>query len=81
MLAALMGGDKQDSYAGGDPMKMVENCLNDLHSLMAALPDAQDTALVHAAMKPLLQIQAKYHSAAQQGSQQQQILSKLGGGQ
>lgn len=61
-----------------DPLDSVKQCLNDLHKLMTALPDAQHTALVHQAMGPLLKIQSDL-TAAQQPSPLQARLQASSG--
>lgn len=45
---------------------MLRGCINDLHQLQVAFPDAQHVQLIHQAMAPLLKIQAELSQAAQQ---------------
>jgi hypothetical protein len=81
-LAALLGGGGgggDESYSpGSDPLAMLQNCLNDLHGLMAAMPDAQHTALIHQAMAPLLKIQSELAQASKPDPRQQ-LMQQLGG--
>jgi hypothetical protein len=80
-LAALLGGagagDAQDAQP--DPLAALQNCIQDLHGLMAVMPDAQHTALIHQAMAPLLKIQSELSQAGQQTNPRQQLLQQLSG--
>ena len=77
-LAALLGGnDQQSGYSGGDPVGSLQNCIQDLHQLMAVMPDAKHTQMINQALAPLLAIQAELSQAKQQP--RQQVLQQLGG--
>ena len=57
---------------------MLRTCINDLHQLQVAMPDAQHVQLIHQAMAPLLKIQAELSQAQQPADPRQSILSALG---
>ena len=44
---------------------MLRGCINDLHQLQVAMPDAQHVQLIHQALAPLLKIQAEIAQSAQ----------------
>lgn len=77
-LAALLGGnDQQTPYSGGDPVQALQSCIQDLHQLMAVMPDAKHTQMINQALAPLLAIQAELTQAKQQP--RQQILQQIAG--
>lgn len=59
---------------------MLRGCINDLHQLMQAMPDAQHVALVNDALRPLLKIQSELtQSQAQATNPRQAMLSRIAG--
>lgn len=65
-LAALMqqlgGGGAPDQsggdqYGGGDPLQALQQCMQDLHGLVATMPDAQHTQMVLQALSILSKVQ------------------------
>lgn len=57
---------------------MLRSCINDLHQLQVAMPDAQHVQLIHQAMAPLLKIQAELSQAGGKQDPRQAVLSALG---
>lgn len=51
-----------------NPNQMLRECINDLHQLQVAMPDAQHVQLIHQALAPLLKIQAEMSQASQSQS-------------
>lgn len=76
-LAALLGNGGQDTYQSGNPIEMLQQCINDLHQLMQAMPDAKHTQMIGQALSILLGIQTELAQA--QPDQRQQLLQSLGG--
>lgn len=63
-----------------NPAEALRACINDLHQLQVAMPDAQHVQLIHQAMAPLLKIQAELSQASQKpGDPREQLLQSLGG--
>lgn len=65
-----------------NPSSMLRECINALHQLQVAMPDAQHVQLIHQAMAPLLKIQAELSSAATEPQDPRQaLLQGIAGGQ
>lgn len=62
-----------------NPADQLRECINGLHGLQVAMPDAQHVQLIHQAMAPLLKIQAELAQAnTQSADPRQAVLSALG---
>ena len=48
-----------------NPLDALRSCINDLHQLQVAMPDAQHVQLINQAMAPLLKIQQELAQASQ----------------
>lgn len=48
-----------------NPNDLLRECINSLHQLQVAMPDAQHVQLIHQAMAPLLKIQSELAQASQ----------------
>jgi hypothetical protein len=63
-----------------NPSEALRQCINDLHQLQVAMPDAQHVQLIHQAMAPLLKIQAELAQSSQsQADPRAQVLQQLNG--
>lgn len=62
-----------------NPSEQLRECINALHQLQVAMPDAQHVQLIHQALAPLLKIQAEVSQAGQQTADPRDaLLSSLG---
>lgn len=75
-LAALMqqlqapdqGSDQGGDYGGGDPLQALQQCMQDLHGLIATMPDANHTQMVTQALGILAKIQSDLMPSKQGGA-------------
>lgn len=63
-----------------NPTDLLRECINSLHQLMVAMPDAQHVQMINQALAPLVKIQAELSSASNQqpADPRQQLLASLG---
>lgn len=86
LLAALAGGGgppggpPQNGGGGPDPLEALQTVIQDLHSLVAVLPDPQDTATATQCLGALTKIQSGM-MAAQKGAGDAHgaLMQRLGG--
>lgn len=64
-----------------NPLQMLRSCINDLHQLMQAMPDAQHVQQVNQALSMLLKIQSELSQSQQQPNPRQAMLQSIAGGQ
>lgn len=68
LLAAQgQGGQTEPDQGGQDPLQVLQEVLNDVHRLIAVLPDPQDTQDAVQALRVLAGVQTRLMSRQQQG--------------
>lgn len=67
LAAHSQGGGDQPDQPGQDPLQVLQEVLNDVHRLIAVLPDPQDTQDAIQAMRVLAGVQTRLMSRQQQG--------------
>lgn len=81
-LAALLGGgqDPQDQSEtdSKDPVQALQQAIQDVHELMALMPDAKHTQQIGQCLNGLLAVQSELSQAKQGQNPRQQILQQLG---
>ena len=71
LMQQLQGSPDQgggESYGGGDPLESLQQCIQDLHGLIATMPDAAHTQMVTQALGILTKIQSDLMSQKPGGS-------------